>query len=146
MGVLTKAKEWITATDLDELDEDEEILEEEEVEAPKKQVKAKAPKASRGEAGNRPLPSSRDCAISVFSPKSYQEATKIGTDLKNRKAAIVNVADLPKEQSKRITDFLQGIVFAIDGNYYIVGDKVILYVPKNIDVNDVDGTSTLEEE
>ena len=46
----------------------------------------------------------------------------------------MNLHRLQKEQSKRIIDFLSGVIYAIDGDIKQIGPKIFLCTPKNIGV------------
>ena len=77
----------------------------------------------------------------MFEPRAYSEASEIGTFLKQKRAAVVNLHRLQKEQSKRFIDFLTGVIFAIDGDIQQIGPKIFLCTPKNIGVS---GNITLD--
>ena len=59
------------------------------------------------------------------------------------KAAVVNLHRLQKEQSKRVVDFLSGVIFAIEGDIQRIGPRIFLCTPKNIGVS---GTIDLDED
>lgn len=50
---------------------------------------------------------------------------------------------LQKEQSKRVVDFLSGVIFAIEGDIQRIGPRIFLCTPKNIGVS---GTIDLDED
>jgi len=70
----------------------------------------------------------------LFEPRSFDEADEIARHLKSIKACVVNLHRLPKEYSQRTTDFLSGVVFALDGQIQIIGKNVILCTPQSIGV------------
>lgn len=70
----------------------------------------------------------------LFEPRSYSETQDIASYLKNKKAAVVNLHRLQKEQSKRVIDFLSGVIYAIEGDIQQIGPKIFLCTPKNISV------------
>ena len=55
--------------------------------------------------------------------------------MKQKRAAVVNLHRLQKEQSKRVIDFLSGVIFAIEGDIQQNGPKIFLCTPKNIGVS-----------
>lgn len=70
----------------------------------------------------------------LLEPREYAESQAIGDHLLNHKAVILNLHKLPKEQAKRILDFLAGVSFAIDGNIEKVGQNIFLCTPSNYGV------------
>ena len=70
----------------------------------------------------------------LFETRSYSETQDIASYLKNKKAAVVNLHRLQKEQSKRVIDFLSGVIYAIEGDIQQIGPKIFLCTPKNISV------------
>ena len=65
----------------------------------------------------------------------YQIGFFIAIYLKQKRAAGVNLHRLQKEQSKRVIDFLSGVIFAIEGDIQQIGPKIFLCTPKNIGVS-----------
>lgn len=70
----------------------------------------------------------------LLEPREYAESQAIGEHLMNHKAVILNLHKLPKEQSKRILDFMAGLCFAISGNIEKVGPNIFLCTPSNYGV------------
>ncbi|MFB5660641.1 cell division protein SepF [Alteribacillus sp. HJP-4] len=73
--------------------------------------------------------------VILLEPRNYEEAQDIADHLKNRKAVIINLQRIQKEQAKRIVDFLSGTVYAIGGDIQKVGVDIFLCTPDNIDVS-----------
>jgi len=71
----------------------------------------------------------------LFEPRAYEETQQIAQFLKQGKAAVINLHRLQREQSKRVVDFLSGVIFAIDGDIQRIGPKIFLCTPKNIVVD-----------
>ena len=85
----------------------------------------------------------KDGHLILFEPRAYAEASEIGNYLKQKRAAVVNLHRLQKEQSKRIIDFLSGVIYAIDGDIQQIGPKIFLCTPKNIGVS---GNITMDDD
>ena len=79
----------------------------------------------------------------LFEPRAFAETQYIQNYLKQKKAAVINLHRLQKEQSKRVVDFLSGVIFAIEGDIQRIGPRIFLCTPKNIGVS---GTIALDEE
>ncbi|HHV18283.1 MAG TPA: cell division protein SepF [Thermoanaerobacterales bacterium] len=78
----------------------------------------------------------------IFKPDSFEEVREISDEVKNRRAAIVNLEKLDRENAKRVLDFMAGSIYALNGAVKKVGPGIFLFVPDNIDVSGVD----IEEE
>ncbi|MBU8877740.1 cell division protein SepF [Bacillus sp. FJAT-29790] len=71
----------------------------------------------------------------LVEPRVYAEAQDIADHLKNRRAVVVNLQRIEKDQAKRIVDFLSGTVYAIGGDIQKVGTDIFLCTPDNIEVS-----------
>jgi len=101
------------------------------------------PKSSRTSDVVKQLDANKDSNLVLFEPRSYSETQDIAMYLKQKKAAVVNLHRLQKEQSKRVIDFLSGVIYAIDGDIQQIGPKIFLCTPKNISVS---GTISMDGE
>ncbi len=90
----------------------------------------------------RQFSANKDSHLILFEPRAYGETQEIATYLKQKRAAVVNLHRLQKEQSKRVIDFLSGVIFAIEGDIQQIGPKIFLCTPKNIGVT---GSITMDE-
>lgn len=124
MGFTKKLKDFIAPMDEDELLEITEEDEEEddlvnEYEKPQNQRVSKLP---------------QDTKMVLFEPRAYAEVEEIGSHLKEKRAAVVNLHRLQSSAAQRTIDFLSGVIFAVDGSIQKIGPKVILCTPRNIGV------------
>ena len=80
---------------------------------------------------------------SLFEQAKFSKTSDAIKALNAKKAAVVNLHRLQKEQSKRVVDFLSGVIFAIEGDIQRIGPRIFLCTPKNIGVS---GTIDLDED
>lgn len=73
--------------------------------------------------------------VILSEPRVYAEAQEIADQLKNRRAVVVNLQSIQKDQAKRIVDFLSGTVYAIGGDIQKIGVSIFLCTPDNVDVS-----------
>jgi len=73
--------------------------------------------------------------VILSEPRVYAEAQEIADQLKNRRAVVVNLQSIQKDQAKRIVDFLSGTVYAIGGDIQRIGTNIFLCTPDNVDVS-----------
>ena len=57
----------------------------------------------------------------IFKPSKYEDVREITDEVKNRRAAIVNMERLDKENAKRVLDFMSGSIYALNGAVKKVG-------------------------
>ena len=79
----------------------------------------------------------------VKSLNMNKETQDIANYLKTKKATVVNLHRLQKDQAKRVVDFLSGVIYAIEGDIQRIGPKIFLCTPRNISVA---GTIDLDED
>jgi len=73
--------------------------------------------------------------VFLVEPRVYAEAQDIADQLKNRRAVVVNLQRIEKDQGKRIIDFLSGTVYAIGGDIQKIGIDIFLCTPDNVEVS-----------
>lgn len=72
--------------------------------------------------------------VVLFEPRVYAEAQDISEHLKNKRAVVVNLQRIERDQGIRIVDFLSGTVYALGGDIQRVGTDIFLCVPENVEV------------
>lgn len=72
--------------------------------------------------------------ISLFEPRLYSDVKEIAAQLLNNRAIIVNFTQMDNDAAKRVVDFLNGTVYAVDGAIERVGDQIFLCTPHNYEV------------
>ena len=73
--------------------------------------------------------------VVLVEPRVYAEAQDIADQLKNRRAVVVNLQRIERDQARRIVDFLSGTVYAIGGDIQKVGTDIFLCTPDNVEVS-----------
>ncbi|MFC0271210.1 cell division protein SepF [Metabacillus herbersteinensis] len=84
--------------------------------------------------------------VILCEPRVYAEAQEIADQLKSRRAVVVNLQSIQRDQAKRIVDFLSGTVYAIGGDIQRVGMNIFLCTPDNVDVSGSISELVAEEE
>ena len=77
-----------------------------------------------------------------FHPTSFQDSRKAATDLVSSKAVIVNLEELDKDASRRMVDFLSGVVFAMNGDVQKIAQNAYVFCPPNMFISG--GPETLQ--
>jgi cell division inhibitor SepF len=72
--------------------------------------------------------------VILIEPRVYAEAQDISEHLKNKRAVVVNLQRIDRDQGIRIVDFLSGTVYALGGDIQRIGTDIFLCVPENVEV------------
>lgn len=139
MGYGQKVKKWFFDEDGDEVEEYEEV----EIDTEPKTSLFEQAKFSKTSDAIKALNANKDSQLILFEPRAFAETQDIANYLKQKKAAVINLHRLQKEQSKRVVDFLSGVIFTIEGDIQRIGPRIFLCTPKNIGVS---GSIALDEE
>lgn len=123
------------------VDEEMELEEEEsEVEAPPKSSRSEMPKPSmirpvRQNVSSMPnQQASRQSKMIVLEPTSYQDAKEIADHLINRRSVVVNMQRMNIDQTRRILDFVAGVLYPINGSMKTIGDQIYIFTPENVEL------------
>ena len=132
----------------DEYEEDEDENEDDQaaaaaVAAPAATPKA-APKAAPVSRSTGGISSGAALEMKVIKPERFDEVRMIGEHLLARRTVVLNLEETNKETTKRIIDFLGGVVFAIDGQVKKVANATYIVTPKNVDVSGEQSDATAE--
>ena len=75
-----------------------------------------------------------------------RDVQEVADHLNSKRAVVVNLQRIQRDQGKRIVDFLSGTVYAIGGDIQKVGTDIFLCTPANVDVSgNITGLSLDEE-
>ena len=128
----------------EEYDENEEF---ETYEEEEEEVNAPAPAPVKAAPASRPTGgiSSNALEMKVVKPERFDEVSIIGEHLLARRTVVLNLEETNKETTRRIIDFLGGVVFAIEGQVKKVANATYVVTPKNVDVSGDQAEAPAEE-
>lgn len=78
----------------------------------------------------------------LVEPRAFSEAQQIADYLKGQNQVVVNFKRVTSDVSKRIMDFLNGIIYAIEGSMQKLGSGIVICAPKGFEI---EGTITEDE-
>ena len=127
------------------LDEEEtvEVNETQRESRPSPQPVVRKTTKDRREAPSQPAPASnlvslqnlqKSSKVILVEPRVYAEAQDISEHLKNKRAVVVNLQRIDKDQGIRIIDFLSGTVYALGGDIQRIGTDIFLCAPDTVEV------------
>ncbi|SNR91161.1 cell division inhibitor SepF [Anaerovirgula multivorans] len=79
--------------------------------------------------------------VVLYEPSNFDEVPGIVDSLKNRKPVIINLENIDAELAKKFFDFLNGAIYALDGNIQKVSTGIFILAPNNVDI-----TGNIKEE
>jgi len=133
MSIVSKFKSYFALDD--EYEYKEEVVEK-EVEEPKV---VKTPKPAPVNTSNNNIVSlqsvQKSSKVVLLEPRAYADAQEVADHLNNKRAVVVNLQRIQRDQGKRIVDFLSGTVYAINGDIQKIGTDIFLCTPANVDVS-----------
>ena len=76
--------------------------------------------------------------VAVLQPQSYEDAREIADRLKSKRAVVINLEELSKEDAIKVLDFVSGVVYALEGDIQKVSSGIFLIAPYNVSIaNDI---------
>ena len=73
--------------------------------------------------------------IVVYTPKNFGEARYAADEMKLGKPALLNLGSLNPEERVWVIHFLNGVVYAMDGQSREISSRIFLFCPPNVTVN-----------
>lgn len=70
--------------------------------------------------------------VLVLDPERFEDAPGIVKKIKEEKTVVVNLKNTEFEEGKKIFDFLNGAVFALDGSINKIAQNVFILAPKQV--------------
>ncbi|MDD6272184.1 MAG: cell division protein SepF [bacterium] len=70
----------------------------------------------------------------LVEPRAFSEAQQIADYLKAKNQVVVNFKRVTSDVSKRIMDFLNGIIYAIEGTMQKLGPGIVICAPKGFEI------------
>jgi len=66
---------------------------------------------------------------------SFDDARRAADGLKEGQQQIVNLEQTPADMAERITDFLNGATYALEGSVEKIGEQVYLFTPSSVTID-----------
>ena len=95
--------------------------------------KAAPKRASRASRNSAPAPSGKRPNFILCKPDDKSAMQTVADDVISGKSVILNLENIQKD-TKRIVDFLYGVVYALDGTVKKVAEHTYLIAPGGVDI------------
>ncbi len=73
--------------------------------------------------------------VVVLEPVDFNDSQKIADYLRSNQPVVVNFANTENVVAKRMTDFISGTVYAVNGSMKKLGRNILVCAPKNVDID-----------
>ena len=73
--------------------------------------------------------------VLVATPKSMEEAGELCAQLKQKKTIIVNLENVEHDTAQRISDFLCGANYALDGTIQLISGEIFVISPIDVEIS-----------
>lgn len=137
MSFLDKFKDQFVDHDEDDLEEEdleEEAAPQQVASAPQAPSRPVPPRAAVGRTAV-PRQAAKPYTMVVVAPKSFEDAGKIGDHLKALRPVVMNLEKTDADEAQRIVDFVQGVMYALDGKIDRISESIYLCAPNNMSVS-----------
>ncbi len=151
MGFFDDIKRVFTGDEEDFEDEYEVEEEAEEREEPREKAKKEtAPRlfqSDRKKVVSYPAQNAAQMQVVLCKPERFEDAPSVADHLNDNKTVVLNLESANREASRRIIDFLSGVVYANNGNIKKVANSTYIATPNAVDVmgelmlDDFDGSN-----
>lgn len=84
--------------------------------------------------------------MQMIEPTSFDDSQRVADCLHNNQPVIVNFENTDPIVAKRMTDFISGTIYALQGNMKKIGRNILICAPKNVDIDNGLGFDNRGEE
>lgn len=118
------------------------VAKEEPVPVPvEKEVKEKKPgllsRVRKNKKENRTIQmkTTTEVRVVVIEPTSFDDSQKVADFLRNDQPVVVNFETTDQAVRKRMTDFISGTIYALNGTIRTIGPNILVCAPRNVDID-----------
>lgn len=73
--------------------------------------------------------------VVVIEPASFDDSQKVADFLRNDQPVVVNFETTEPAVRKRMTDFISGTIYALNGTVRTIGPNILVCAPRNVDID-----------
>ncbi len=73
--------------------------------------------------------------VVVIEPANFDDSQKIADYLRGSQPVVVNFEGTDNVVAKRMTDFISGTIYALNGSMKKMGRNILICAPKNVDID-----------
>lgn len=137
MGIMNTIKKWVDISDDDY--ENEYELEENSAEKSEEPERKTVSRRQRREVQNNTAVKVQNenkgaSTVALLRPEQFLDASGIADHLLNKRIVVLNLEAINKEESRRMIDFLSGVVYAQKGTLKKVSQYTFVVAPYDVDM------------
>ena len=73
--------------------------------------------------------------VIIIEPTDFDDSPKIADHLRNGEPVVVNFEGVDVVLTKRMTDFVSGTIYALNGSMKKIGRNILVCAPRNVDID-----------
>ena len=100
----------------------------------RKNVEKPVEPASAGKTVSMPI-ADKQVRVVVIEPTTFDDSQKIADYLRGNQPVVVNFENTDNIVTKRMTDFISGTIYALQGSMKKIGRSILVCAPKNVDID-----------
>lgn len=77
----------------------------------------------------------KQVTVVVLEPVNFDDSLKVADYLRGNQAVIINFANTDDVIAKRMTDYISGTIYALNGSMRKQGRNILVCAPKNFDID-----------
>ncbi len=80
------------------------------------------------------IPATTELKVMLMKPERFENAVEIADHLKGRRTVVLNLESTPREEAKRLLDFLSGVTYAGEGKIKKIAANTYLITPYHVEI------------
>ena len=72
--------------------------------------------------------------LMVFKPQRFEDARGIADQLKANNSVVLNIENTPKDEARRLVDFISGFTYALNGRVRRIAAGTYIVTPTNVEL------------
>lgn len=104
---------------------------------PQEQKRGLLSRVRKGKAANRTIQmtATTEIKVVVMEPTSFDDSPKVADYLRGDQPVVVNFERTDPMIRKRLTDFISGTIYALNGSIRTIGPNILVCAPRNVDID-----------
>ena len=100
----------------------------------RKNVEKPVESVAAGKTVSMPI-ADKQVRVVVIEPTTFDDSQKIADYLRGNQPVVVNFENTDNIVTKRMTDFISGTIYALQGSMKKIGRSILVCAPKNVDID-----------
>ena len=108
-----------------------------EAKASREQKKSLFSRVRKSKGGSRmiQMTATTEIKVVVMEPTSFDDSPKVADYLRGDQPVVVNFERTDPMIRKRLTDFIGGTIYALNGSIRSIGPNILVCAPRNVDID-----------